>query len=150
MFQLMQGFEQLGVAKMEQRSWILIVYCFLFPLLQIRKPNILAVCSLLANILTLVGTITVFVYIFSVKTFDAHLRNWRAKNEVQWTKLPLTIGVTYYAYQLVAPLVSESMHFAGFGTAAYSNLARALFLRKPTTSVSMHIFRPLLMLRLSE
>ncbi|CAB3982015.1 proton-coupled amino acid transporter 1 isoform X2 [Paramuricea clavata] len=100
-----QGFEQLGIQEMDISSWILIVYCCLFPLFQIRRPDILATCSLLANILTLIGTITIFVYIFSANIFQTYRQNWRQEDEVQWTKLPLTIGITFYAYQLVAPLI---------------------------------------------
>ncbi|XP_028401799.1 proton-coupled amino acid transporter 3-like [Dendronephthya gigantea] len=96
-----QGFEKIGIPQMNISSWILVVYCVLFPLFQIRRPDTLATCSLLANVLTVVGTVTVFVHIFSARTFQTY----RQENKVFWTKLPLTIGITSYAYQLMAPLI---------------------------------------------
>ena len=102
----LQGFEELGISKMEVSTWILILYCFLFPLFQIRRPDLLAKCSAVANILSLVGTITIFVHIFSNGTFKPSKKSWRLENKVQWTKIPLTLGITFYAYQMVAPLVS--------------------------------------------
>ena len=93
--------------------WILIVYIILFPLFQIRRPDTLATCSIIANIFTLIGTITIFVHIFSTKRFT-HAKHWQSENKVYWTKLPLTIGITFYAYQLVAPLVSTYDIFIKF------------------------------------
>ena len=87
-------------------TWIVVAYCVLFPLFQIRQPDMLATFSLVANLLTVVGAISIFVHIFSVRPFRIHAMIWRSTNKVHWTKLPLTIGITSYAYQLVAPLVS--------------------------------------------
>ena len=104
-----QGFQELGVPELHISIWILIVYIFLFPLIQIRRPDALAVCSIIANIVTMIGTITIFVHIFSSKTLN-HAKDW-SENKVYWTKLPLTIGMTFYAYQLVAPFVSTMASF---------------------------------------
>jgi amino acid permease len=117
---------------MDISIWILIVYCFLFPLFQIRRPDILATCSFLANILTLVGTITIFVYIFSVRTFQTQKKNWRAENEVHWTKLPLTMGITFYAYQMVAPLVSiQHLYIRVIVLFARASLVKFLLMKVP-------------------
>jgi amino acid permease len=94
-----QGFEEQKIVQLDLEVWILIVFLVVFPSIFVRKPVFLAWFSIVANIFLALSTVAVFVNIFSTTS------DWKIDNTVEWPKLPLTFGMTLFAFE-IAPFVS--------------------------------------------
>ena len=75
------------------------MFLILAPLFLIRRPDILALISLFANISLAISMISVFAYFFTTTS------TWAVKTKVTWPKVPLTIGSVSFAFE-IAPFVS--------------------------------------------
>ena len=84
--------------------WILIVYVLVLPSIFIRRPDFLAWGSIIANVFEVITITAVFVNVFSTSS------SWKVNNTVQWSKLPLTIGVVFFAFE-IAPFVRYRSFF---------------------------------------
>ena len=78
--------------------WIIIVYVLVLPSIFIRRPDFLAWGSIIADIFDVIAIVAVFVNVFSTSS------SWKVNNNVWWSKLPLTIGVVFFAID-IAPFV---------------------------------------------
>ena len=93
-----QAFEEQDIVHLDIAVWILIVYVFVFPSIFIRRPDFLAWCSIIANIFEVIAIVAVFVNVFSTSS------SWKVNYTVRLSKLPLTIGVVFLAFE-IAPFV---------------------------------------------
>ncbi|CAB4022685.1 Hypothetical predicted protein, partial [Paramuricea clavata] len=99
-----QAFEEQDIVQLDIAVWILIVYVLVLPSIFIRRPDFLAWGSIIANIFEVITITAVFVNVFSTSS------SWKVNNTVQWSKLPLTIGVVFFAFE-IAPFVRYRSFF---------------------------------------
>ena len=84
--------------ELDIAAWILIIFVFVLPSIFIRRPYFLAWFSLVANIFEVITIVAVFVNIFSRSS------SWNVDNSTKWSKLPLTTGIVFFAFE-IAPFV---------------------------------------------
>ena len=93
-----QAFEEQNIVQLDISIWILIVLILIFPSIFVRKPVFLAWFSVVANTSLFLTVVAVFVNIFRTTS------DWKVDNTVKWSKLPLTFGITLYAFE-IAPFI---------------------------------------------
>lgn len=98
-----QAFEEQNILKLDLALWILIVYVLILPSTFIRRPDFFGWWSLIANIIEVITIVSLFVNIFFTSS------SWKVQTSVEWSKIPLTIGIVFYAFE-IAPFVSLSIH----------------------------------------
>ncbi|XP_028406640.1 proton-coupled amino acid transporter 1-like [Dendronephthya gigantea] len=93
-----QAFKEQNIIELEIIVWVLIVYFILLPTIFIQRPDFLAWFSLIANIFEVITIVSLMVHIFSKTS------NFKVNNTVTWSKLPLTVGMVFFAFE-IAPFI---------------------------------------------
>ena len=98
-FRFCQAFEEQNILTLDLTVWILIIFLLILPSTFIRRPDFLGWWSLIANIIEVITIISLFINIFSSSS------SWKVQTSVNWSKIPLTIGIAFYVFE-IAPFVS--------------------------------------------
>ncbi|XP_028406627.1 proton-coupled amino acid transporter 1-like isoform X2 [Dendronephthya gigantea] len=93
-----QAFKEQNILELDINVWVFVIYVFVLPTIFIRRPDFLAWFSLIANTFEVITIVTLMVHIFSKTS------SWTVDNTVTWSKLPLTIGMVFFAFN-IAPFI---------------------------------------------